>query len=74
MNFIGFKMPDPTVEKKRLASGDQATTQSEVEVIIKTAFQEMADHINKSYLEIREEIWALYPDAFPQHRDSISKK
>jgi hypothetical protein len=56
LNFTGFKMPDPTVEKKILDSGDQATTQSEVEVIIKTAFQELADHINKSYREIREEI------------------
>jgi DNA repair photolyase len=67
-------MPDPIVENKILDSSDQATTKNEVEIIIKAAFQELADHINKSYREIREEIWALYPDAFPQHRDSISKK
>jgi hypothetical protein len=67
-------MPDSTIEKQMPDSDDQPATKNEVEMIIKAAFQEVANHINKSYREIREEIWALYPDAFPQHRDSISKK
>jgi hypothetical protein len=65
---------DNSAERKAAEVLDHSAPQDEVETIIKAAFQELTDHINNSYRELREEIRSLYPDAFKECRGGYSKE